>query len=611
MQDLECSAPFGEIRFLLDKEHHRQKAETQASKENATLRMAFLTKAVSIFGAFLNQRFFNYLMAWVLFGRFITNGEHQEETLCVSAIWFTAVYCSYPVITMCLGNVHTQGCRKRRFREDSWILIKEGFAMCLMWSYRDLARDTELWWLQQWLGEADAWPSDSSAYWFNRYDDSSDMMELVQYLAVQTGMLCLTLGFAVGVFAVLDSCNSFPTDWIANSPFALAIGVFQANFFTSPWYFFPWDAVRTERIGLYGLCVRTVCAVAASKLMSTIMYHARALEVVNIKSQSSLDHARKLLLLSLPYAFAWQWTQWGYEVYFHCIFNCPYPFTSCGDATLEMWFGYCVLITVAAYVAVPVLSLNARNIQHLDNFYSENLLPQDKLELGAYAIRESLFSKLFGIGTGWAYTNLVSVECSSDFSPTCPPDFNFWNVMVYLLTVLVYLVLAILIFHRTFFSLRLQARTNLVRMIEQQNTNSLFEEIDNDKDGYITLNELRTFLEDSGLDSRLFIQAFENVTQSQRSPQDNVCKVPVVELVREFTRTVEQLKNDAVATRSTRREAEMERKADDAQCTLRSREISTVGTMGFGQKGPFNGKLGNMELLEKPSSLTSSTPAPG
>ena len=128
-----------------------------------------------------------------------------------------------------------------------------------------------------------------------------------------------------------------------------------------------------------------------------------------------------------------------------------------------MWLGYCCLVTGFAYLAVPSLNVKAMYIKRLDSFYAEHLLTSDKKVLQISVIADQLYSKLFGIGCGWAYTILVSVECTSDFSSTCPDEFEFWHIVGYLAIVVAYVTIEAFGYHEIRSLFRLQSRTMLVR----------------------------------------------------------------------------------------------------------------------------------------------------
>ena len=182
------------------------------------------------------------------------------------------------------------------------------------------------------------------------------------------------------------------------------------------------------------------------------------------------------------------------------------------------------------------------HIKRLDSFYAEHLLTSDKKVLQISVITDQLYSKLFGIGCGWAYTILVSVECTSDFSSTCPDEFEFWHVVGYFAIVVAYVTIAAFGYHEIRNHFRLQSRTMLVRSIEEENAEFLFKGVDTDGNGRISLDELKTFLVDSGLDSKLFMQAFETVV----AQQGFFSEVLLVDLVHEFTRSVKHLKKQSM-----------------------------------------------------------------
>ena len=137
---------------------------------------------------------------------------------------------------------------------------------------------------------------------------------------------------------------------------------------------------------------------------------------------------------------------------------------------------------------------------------------------------------------------MVSVECTSDFSSTCPDEFEFWYIVGYLAIVVAYVTIAAFGYHGIRNLFRLQSRTMLVRSIEEENAEFLFKGVDTDGNGRISLDELKTFLVDSGLDSKLFMQAFETVV----AQQGFFSEVLLVDLVHEFTRSVKHLKKQSM-----------------------------------------------------------------
>jgi len=241
-----------------------------------------------------------------------------------------------------------------------------------------------------------------------------------------------------------------------------------------------------------------------------------------------------------------------------------------------MWLGYCCLITGFAYLAVPALNAKAAMIKRLDHFYAEHLLTSDKQVLQISVITDQLYSKLFPIGCGWAYTKLVSVECKSDFSSTCPDDFEYYSVVGYLAIVVAYVTIAAFAYHEICNVFRLQSRTMLVRSIEEEDVEMLFKGVNTDCNGRISLDELKTFLVDSGLDSKLFMQAFENVV----AQQGVLSEVLLVDLVHEFTRSVTYLKKQSmekgVTTAEERQLVGVEAKQDTERTSGNTQPVFSI-----------------------------------
>jgi len=242
---------------------------------------------------------------------------------------------------------------------------------------------------------------------------------------------------------------------------------------------------------------------------------------------SVCDHFKQkfvdVLFKSLPFAFAWQWSQFTYEVFLHAAFDSPWPFATAG---VRVWIFYSLIFSLCAVSLIPVVKADGQVLRSLDQVYAYSLLKQDKQMMREQATVNELFVSLFSIGTGWAFSKTANAECMSDYTPTCPKDLNWGSFWEYFIIALIYVLLACFFFHRFMASYRFAGRAGIVKYIESGRADELFKEIDIDADGQITKVELDTFLKQSGLDTEIFDEAFAKFESES---------VDTNELVQEFT----------------------------------------------------------------------------
>lgn len=365
--------------------------------------------------------------------------------------------------------------------------------------------------------------------------------------------------------------GGFATHWLNDPPFLLGIGVMQSSVLTWPYYWFPASVLETtpkedpSGFAVYTILVRVFLCAFATAVTSKLMTRNAERQARLVQAGIPVWHDCKkgstkpitvvwlgdltldVFSRSLPFAFAWLFTQLFYEIYFHAFFHCEAPYypKDCGDSTLMMWITYSALFSFVAFQFVPKLRASSGMLAKLDKFYADALLKGDKNVMKRENTRHTLMDNMFGIGAGWAYTKMVDSECRHSLTPTCPKESveaNPEKTLYYFVTVLIILGLVGSLYHYIMRSFRLRSRATKVEAIEDGDASMLFHEMDKDGDGVVTLEELKQFITDSGLDSDIFVVAFHNLdcTDEERDG-----KVSTTALLAEFTRIITEMKAGA------------------------------------------------------------------
>jgi len=304
--------------------------------------------------------------------------------------------------------------------------------------------------------------------------------------------------------------------FLQSPPFVLGIGMVQANLFTWPYYFFPSSALKHgANRSVFVVVTRTLTMLISGYACAPLMaWHRNYKARVGNPTTTSEFAWRSLISLcasSIPFGFAYQLSQWTYEIYFHGVFQCRFPFHSCGDYTLWTWVGYCFFFTMIVLVMVPESKESSHRMHRLSQVYCDTLMKLDKKTIQFEMVSTELYATAGAITIGWGYTNLAAAECDGDYTPSCPDNHSLKANITYALTVVVFFAVTSWGFHSFISRFRFKARANLVAAVEAGQAHELFQEIDKDSDGMITKKELTTFLYQSGLDGEIFEEAFDKL----------------------------------------------------------------------------------------------------
>ena len=396
----------------------------------------------------------------------------------------------------------------------------------------------------------DSAPTSSSNYWFNTYS-SEQVCDTFIVLALRFIVVSIALIIAL-IHHICwqwhtnkyDSAGVGPTAWLqSNSPFVLGIGISMSNILTFIWFFFPqeWIGHQTGRAFTFALLARVLATVVAVWITVGITkwrdwHYSKCPRDQEVSQEISLKWSCRfgvdLLVESLPFMFCWQATQFCYEVFFHGLFRCTWPFMDCSeDRLVWMWVMYSILFTAVTFKMVPKVNASSFQLRELDVSHVFALLRHDSHLLQRSKIVDTLAVSLGGIGVGWAYTQTANAECIMNLSPTCPKSLNGVNLVLYLVTIVAYIWIIAFFLHRYLESHRLASRVSKVMAIEDGNDHFLFDEINASKDGLVSVEELILFVKGSGLSADIFMTAFNTLVKQKETD-----KIPPEILMREVTR---------------------------------------------------------------------------
>merc|ERR1712070_149892 len=178
------------------------------------------------------------------------------------------------------------------------------------------------------------------------------------------------------------------------------IGMCTSRIGAWAWYWFPWSAVQSNvPLSIYGAFVRLcLCFINTAGPVYCMKRHMQYKEKKHKAMNAPLSrvwlkaYTVDIFVRSLPFCFAYQWSQLTYEVYFHAIFDCTWPFLYCGKSTLWMWFCYTAIFAFVAFQMVPNLQSVSMVMRRLDKFYTSTLLKDDRDCMREQRITNELFT---------------------------------------------------------------------------------------------------------------------------------------------------------------------------------------------------------------------------
>lgn len=144
----------------------------------------------------------------------------------------------------------------------------------------------------------------------------------------------------------------------------------------------------------------------------------------------------------------------------------------------------------------------------LDRFFVKKLMQKDGNLIRSYGTADQLYVTCFGIVVGWAWVDVVTSECHSSATPSCPSDVSLLSVLWFLLMVIFWFVMMSLAFHWFNERWRLMTRVALVSSIQQGSLERFFGSMDADNDGDVSREELTNHVKINGLRPELFDDVF-------------------------------------------------------------------------------------------------------
>jgi len=475
-----------------------------------------------------------------------------------------------------LAQFKYDGGAVRTFRQDVTGFAAATFPLLVMWAYKE------------WMWQIVPYLFDKPIHEkYGAFVDGDRAGDLILYeLKVIAFTLACTMGFVVmyriadyvenaligitdaGRISLIpdDTAMASRDDFSAMEPemyrdtgghfmdrmqFALAVSVGWYHVSLSSVYWVPFSWVRhPEETDTDHLATTVVTigwffsCVVYTKFVSAIMAYSKGRRMpsdpslLRLLSEDMLD----LTVKSLPYVLVWAWAQFGFQLVYGQIFGCipaSPANTACHDPynILAISVGYAIVITWLAVNKIPKLNQSVIWTGRNTEKFARNLLRSDAWRMSeTQSLNELLIKVLsFVIGVSW---NVAAEDfCDVKALSTCPASASIHGLLVFFVTIgLIGLVLS-WIHHRFCESARFFRRMNKVTQIEAGDGEAVFESLDKDKDGNISYRELTWFLQYEGLDSPLFMKAFDKLDNRDGSRDGHVNGSALIE-------TFEQLAND-------------------------------------------------------------------
>ena len=384
---------------------------------------------------------------------------------------------------------------------------------------------------------------------------------------------------------------------LRETPTALGIGIVYYRISNCPLYlarseWFPQDVLKI------GECaILTLTNLLTTRILVSVMYWYRGrckkynipADVTKLDTPTmAKEEFLRLFVKSMPFVYAWCWSNFGYFIVFRVGFNCKVLSAICPGQEETQFFAqlyYAMGLTMVCKSAIPSMKAASAMMNRLNAHVVEAFLVDDKDFLGDQMISDELTVSFCGIAIGWAWTNIAVTECSSNISATCPVDQTVLNFCYYFLTIIIYLFVAIALYHNMMEGNRLANRCRKIISIEDGNGARLFSSIhehDEDDDGYLDREELINYIDAEGIATDPFVTAAASLDAKEHNPDG---KVTVVELMDELEILMVAIKKGEY-TPDTMSFDGTPSKGMTVEMTSVHTEIHPIGTTSVAPKGP-------------------------
>jgi len=549
------------VEGLHDLKQEVEKSREECVKddqETAQLTISFMTKAFAIFCAWNVKNYFVSLIGGLIFGGTFGALDAYQKVY-VNLIWIAIAYILCPwMMWGCSGFVF-KGSASRTLCQDALQLWYTCCNMLIAWSFKDLvAAFTHLvtWTWAKVDIKPDYLPLYSDGY---QVEQRFKWFGITVALAVMYTVLVAFINLVMHLYHTRNdgkplgsyTLGHFSGKWLKGHPLALGVGLAWYEVTQMAGLGLPMEIIKDfNYINAYVTIIRFFAAFLTTKFVIWIMRWGKFWDKRKpaLKDASALEFLWEFLVTSFlkaqPFVFAWAWANFFYVCFYRVCFDCkaalggPYK---CGPGTIFMNIYYAIGITVLAILVVPAMKDSAGQLKKVGAFYTDSLLTGDKARIKFKVISDDLLISFFGIAIGWAWTGIMSTECRSNITPSCPATMrDFGNIIAYLVTVICFLAITVYAYHSFIEGYRLAERANKVIAIEEGNAKGLFKGADADASGTIDQAELEAFLDSSGIDKEIFVQAFKALDLADGTA-DGHCNID--DLMEEFGRVVHNLKD--------------------------------------------------------------------
>ena len=241
--------------------------------------------------------------------------------------------------------------------------------------------------------------------------------------------------------------------------------------------------------------------------------------------------------------FAWCWADFCNFCVFTIAVDCPDKGVTCpGDGNKQFFVQLynAIGLTIVGQVAMPLLKASAGRLARVEGAFVHYFMKGDSAAVKSQKQFDDLATSFFGISIGWAWTSIAASECSLNLSPTCPKDFEFSSFLLFGLMVLLYILIAVVLYHNMMESYRLSKRCNLLLEVQDGNAKRIFASLDKDKDGQLAYRELEGYFTSAGLNEEPFTHAFHDLDHHTDGVVDG--KVDMDDLMAHFKELMAQVK---------------------------------------------------------------------
>jgi len=336
---------------------------------------------------------------------------------------------------------------------------------------------------------------------------------------VNCGLFYFHYGYAVDV----DKEQRFAEKWLTACPMSLGVGLAWRAVVAFPLQIFPEACIVPQYTMIFKFVAYLIRNFIFTHIIVYFMksYATRVDRLAMPKdplkrtfSQFASEEWYRCFIKSLPFVFAWLWSDFVNFCTFTVSFGCPDGKPVCpGETTKQVFIQLYVALglTLAGSTLLPWIRSSSAKLARVEGAFVHYFMPNDAEAVKSQKMFGELVTAFFGISIGWAWTALAASECSLDFSPTCPATFSFIRFVLFALMVSIYILVAGAVYHLMMRSFRLGNRCNLALEIQDGNGKRIFAELDADKNGRLDWDELTGYFQRAGLNEEPFTHAFHDL----------------------------------------------------------------------------------------------------